>query len=107
MIEVEKDQMQNNIVASYKSLILHHFDSQTDELFFSGVKVNGKNEGYCEVLTQNYFYKGHYKDNLRNGQGVIQIKGDFKESLGVEGIRGLKGHSAVVINQGIIFKDLA
>ena len=102
MMELEKEEQRFQMVESYRSLIINHFDNKMDELYFSGVKVNNKNEGYCEVLTGNYFFKGFFKNGEKNGDGIIQIKSDFHESLGLEGITGLKSRSVSAINKGII-----
>ena len=100
MIEIEKEEQRFQMMESYRSLIINHFDNQTDEVYFSGVKVDGKNEGFCEVLTKNYFYKGLFKNGEKNGDGIIQIKSNFHEPLGLEGITGLKSHSVIAINKG-------
>ena len=100
MLEVEKEEQKFQMMESYRSLVLNHFDNKNDEVYFSGVKVNGKNEGFCEVLTSNYFFKGFFKNGEKNGDGIIQIKSNFHESLGLENITGLKSQSVLAINKG-------
>jgi hypothetical protein len=100
MIEVEREEQKFQMMESYRSLVLNHFDNNTDEVYFSGIKINGKNEGFCEVLTRNYFFKGFFKNGEKNGNGIIQIKSNFHESLGLEDITGLKSQSVSAINKG-------
>ena len=100
MLEVEREEQRVTMMESYRSLIINHFDNQTDEVHFSGVKVNGKNEGFCEVLTCNYFFKGFFKGGEKDGRGIIQIKSDFHEPLGLDGITELKSRSVTAINKG-------
>jgi hypothetical protein len=100
MLEIEKEEQRFQMMESYRSLVLNHFDNKTDEVYFSGIKVNGKNEGFCEVLTGNYFFKGFFKNGEKNGSGIIQIKSNFHESLGLEDITGLKSQSVSAINKG-------
>ena len=104
--ELEKEHQNYQMMESYKSLVLNHFENKTDEIFFSGVRVNGKKEGYCEVLTNHFYFKGFYKADQREGQGIIQIKSNFQESLGVDSLPGLKNHSVVTINKGKTNQDL-
>ena len=101
ILEIERDEQRHQMKQSYQSLVINHFENKTDEIFFSGLKINGKNEGYCEVLTNNYYFKGFYKNDKKEGAGVIQIKSNFLEPLGVEGLPGLSNNSVMAINQGI------
>lgn len=105
IMEVEKEEQQFRLMESYRSLVINHFDNQTDEVYFSGVKIDGKNEGFCEVLTANYFFKGFFKNGEKNGDGIIQIKSDFREPLGLEGITGMKSRSVSAINKGAIIRS--
>lgn len=100
MQEVEREEQRYRMVESYRSLVLNHFDNETEEVYFQGVKVDGKNEGYCEVLTSNYFFKGFFRRGEKCGEGVIQIKSDVHEPLGLEGIPGIKNRSVSAINRG-------
>lgn len=104
MMEIEREEQRVTMMESYRSLIINHFDNKTDETYFSGVKVNGKNEGFCEVLTRNYFFKGFFKNGEKNGSGIIQIKSNFHEPLGLDGITELKSHSVTAINKGTYLK---
>jgi hypothetical protein len=53
-------------------------------------------------MTTNYYFKGFYKNDKKNGQGIIQVKSDFNESLGIEGLLDLQTEKYIAINEGRI-----